>query len=82
MDFKTIKGINHYLYDNADEFKVFKPDSYIVGNWRKAQEGEWAFIDDNYVCQILKKGFIAGKPFVRTVCGTYFINSKKRKCLE
>ena len=81
MDFKTIKGVNHYLYDNNNEFKVFKPDSYVVGNWRKAQEGEWAFTDDNYICQILKKGFIAGKPFVRTVCGTYFIKSTKRKML-
>ena len=81
MDFKTIKGVNHYLYDSLQEFQVFNKDSYVIDNWRKAQEGEWAFTDDNYICQILKKGFIAGKPFVRTVCGTYFVNSKKRKML-
>ena len=81
MDLKTIKGINHYLYDSLQEFEVFNKDSYIIDNWRKAQEGEWAFTDDNYVCQILKKGFISGKPFVRTLCGTYFVNSTKRKML-
>tara|TARA_R100000742_G_C4253536_1_gene71624 strand:- start:79 stop:822 length:744 start_codon:yes stop_codon:yes gene_type:complete len=81
MDFKTIKGTNHYLYDSLQEFEVFNKGLYVVETWRKAQEGEWAFTDDNHICQILKKGFIAGKPFVRTVCGTYFVNSKKRNML-
>ncbi len=81
MDLKTIKGINHYLYENIQEFKAFQPDGYLVDSWRKAQEGEWALTDDGYVCQILKKGFISGKPFVRTLCGTYFVKSTKRKML-
>ena len=81
MDFKTIKGVNHYLYDNIQEFKAFRPDDYAVDDWRRAQEGEWALTDDKFACQILKKGFIAGKPFVRTVCGTYFTKAAKRKML-
>ena len=81
MDFKTIKGVNHYLYDNLNEFSAFNQGSYSIDDWREAQEGEWAKTDDGFICQILKKGFISGKPFVRTVCGTYFVNSKKRKML-
>ena len=81
MDLKTIKGNNHYLYDNINEFEVFNKDGHLSGDWRDAQEGDWAVTDDGFICQILKKGFIAGKPFVRTVCGTYFTKSTKRQML-
>ena len=81
MDFKTIKSVNHYLYDNLQEFEAFNKGMYVISDWRDAQDSEWAFTDDKYVCQILKRGFISGKPFVRTVCGTYFVNSPKRKML-
>ena len=81
MDFKTIKSVNHYLYDNLQEFEAFNKGMYVISDCRDAQDSEGAVTDDKYVCQILKRGFISGKPFVRTVWGTYFVNSPKRKML-
>ena len=54
MDFKKVKGINHYLYDSIQEFRLHHPNTPLNENWRKAKEGEWVVTDDQNVCQILK----------------------------
>ena len=54
MDFKVIKGINHYVYDDIKEFRAFKPDEPYIDNWRHANENDWVITDDGYFCQILK----------------------------
>ena len=55
MDFKEIKYIKHYLYDSVEEF-----NSVYLGimpvHWKIGKEGDWVLTDDNYVCQLLKKG--------------------------
>ena len=82
MDFKEIKHIKHYLFDDESEFKIYYPNESVKCNWRKGNTHDWVFTDDMYVCQILKRGVIyekvdqRSKDFVRTVCGT-FISQKK-----
>ncbi len=81
MDFKVIKGNNHYLYDNIKEFKAFKPDTPFIQDWRHGNENDWVTTDDGYICQILKKGNIGQKVFVRTVLGMFVIDNLKVKML-
>ena len=76
MDFKDIKDNRHYLYDNLEEFKALVPNIAVVKNWRESNEGDWVLTDDEFICQILKKSIISKKTCIRTLCGTYNIDSK------
>ena len=75
MELKDIKGINHHLYDNIDEFRAFNDGVAVNSDWRNAEEGEWVLTDDMHVVQILKKFNVGGKDCVRTLCGTFKIAS-------
>ena len=87
MDFKEIKGIKHYLYDSVKEFKAFRPDEEIKGNWRECHQSDCALTDDMHVCQILKRSPIfdevshKNKTLIRTVCGTYIVERYTMKML-
>ena len=81
MDFKKIKGKNNYLYDSLKEFHRHSSDIPVRKNWREGAEGEWVFTDDLYVCQILKSFKVGKNDCVRTVCGTFRLNNKKRRML-
>tara|TARA_R100000306_G_C4362619_1_gene136029 strand:+ start:190 stop:957 length:768 start_codon:yes stop_codon:yes gene_type:complete len=87
MDFKTIKGKENYIYDNIGEFKVFCPESKVVGSWREGNEGDWVSTDDDYILQILKKSKIAHpsyknpRTYVRTICGSYIVEQKSHLIL-
>ena len=87
MDFKKVKGVNHYLYDSIQEFRVHHPNAPLNENWRKAKEGEWVVTDDQNVCQILKcydlKINMSKKvtKCVRTVLGTFRIDNMNAKLL-
>tara|TARA_Y100001938_G_scaffold143872_1_gene217386 strand:+ start:2840 stop:3580 length:741 start_codon:yes stop_codon:yes gene_type:complete len=78
MDFMTIKGKEHYLYDNPEEFRAFHSDKPLRHYWRDGVEGEWVKTDDDYVCQILRIIKIGNKDCVRTVCGTFDIKNRNR----
>ena len=45
MDLITIKGINHYLYDNIDEFRAFGHKEDIVTDWRKVNQDDLILTD-------------------------------------
>ena len=82
MDIKRIKGVDHYLYDNFKEYKALTSRDRVRSSWRVANEGEWAYTDDGYICQILKKFKVKGigskdSMCVRTVCGTFAVDRKK-----
>ena len=85
MDFKEIKGIKHFLFDDIKEFKVHYPKYDVTHNWRDGKQDEWVFTDDEHVCQILKRGTIyekvdqRSKDYIRTVCGSYIIQKKCHK---
>ena len=87
MDFKSIKKVNHYLYDNLDEFKAFGNTEDVVSNWRDCNEGDWVYTDDGYICQILKKskvshpGYKTLRTMIRTVCGSFICEQKSHKIL-
>ena len=87
MDFKDIKGKQHYLYDSIVEFNALTEDIEVAGHWRKCYDNDWVVTDDGYVCQILKRFAVKdhyGKKSiecVRTVCGTFKIADKKRLML-
>ena len=90
MDYKEIKGVCHYIFENISEFKALGPARMIrnlevINNWRKAKEGDWVLTDDDCVVQIIKKFNMknnVGKKedFVRTICGTCKV-SKNSKML-
>ena len=87
MDLKTINKINHYLYDNLEEFKAFGHEQQVVASWRIGDEGDWVYTDDGYICQILKKskvshpGYKTKRTMVRTVCGSFICEQKSHKIL-
>lgn len=81
MDFKKIKGVKHYLYDSINEFYAHNENIVVRVNWRDGIEGEWVYTDDSYVCQLLKIFKVGKNECVRTVCGTFSRNNKKRKML-
>jgi len=79
MEYKEIKGIKHYLYESVDMFGKINSGIKIVDDWRDGNTGDWVKTDDDYVCQVLKRGTIyekvdqRSKDFIRTVCGTFII---------
>ena len=87
MDLKTIKSINHYIYDNLEEFKAFGHEESVIASWRNAKEGEWAYTDDGFICQILKRskvthpGYKSLRTMIRTVCGSFICEQKSHKIL-
>ena len=88
MDYKEIKGVCHYIFENISEFKALGParmlrNLKVIDDWRKANENDWVYTDDKHVVQIIKKfsmkNNVGNKDYyVRTLCGTYKIakNSK------
>ena len=87
MDYKKIKHKEYYMYDNLKEFKAFRPEEFVKGDWRDGDEGDWVFTDDGYVLEIIKKSKILHpsykKPrtYVRTVCGSYIVEQSSHRIL-
>jgi tRNA-binding EMAP/Myf-like protein len=86
MDYRKIKGVTHFVYDDIDEFKKQKK-GIKPKYWKDdPQEGDWVKSDDGGIVQILKKNNIshpsdrknwkAHKGYVRTVVGTFLLNDK------
>ena len=87
MDFKSIKGNPHYLFDSLEEYKAFGNEDDVKKSWRIGDEGDWVYTDDGYICQILKKssinhpGYKKPRTMVRTVCGSFIPEQKTHKIL-
>ena len=82
MDFKTIKGMNHYIYDSEQEFRLKYIDYGNVKPWRDGEEGDWVFTDDDCVVQVLKKAILKSHTnrkeyYIRTICGQRMIRDKR-----
>ena len=50
---REIKGVEHYVYEDIDEFRHYH-DIKAKDNWRTADEGDWVIADDGGVVQLLK----------------------------
>ena len=73
---RTIKGKKHYAYESKEEFRRVHPDTPLITDWKKAEEGDWCLADDGKVVQILKKGCFVDKRkrdnnYIRTVIGMF-----------
>ena len=89
MEKKSIKNKAHYVYDGLKEFLEHKPGINVVFDWRKANEGDWVYSDDNRIIQLLKvsksvkhpgdrKNYKYANGWVRTVVGS-FLNRQNIK---
>ena len=88
MDYRKIKGIKHFVYDNLDEFK--KEHKGLKAKYWKdnPEEGDWVIADDKGIIQVLKKNQIkhpsdrknwkAHNGYLRTVVGTFLINKTSK----
>jgi len=88
MDYRKIKGIKHFVYDNLDEFK--KEHKGLKAKYWKdnPEEGDWVIADDRGIIQVLKKNQIkhpsdrknwkAHNGYLRTVVGTFLINKTSK----
>ena len=76
---RTIKNIEHRVYADIAEFKKQEGHNKVNKDWRKANEGDWAFTDDGQVLCILKRTIIKSSqynkdtPYVRTLLGTRYV---------
>jgi len=86
---RVIKGIAHYVYEDIDEFREDYPNTVVHPNWRKANEGDWVYSNDDRIVQLLKvsnnvkhhsdrKNYKFAQGWVRTVVGS-FINRENVK---
>jgi len=88
LQYKTIRGKKHYVYESMDEYKMEVGDSIYVKYWKDAKEGDWVEADDGGVVQLLKVGGIThpndrknykhSKGWCRTIVGTFLINEKTK----
>ena len=89
MDFRKIKGVKHYVYDDLTEFQKHNPNTNVVFDWKKGEEGDWVLADDNGIAQLLKvsskiahpndrPNYTHSKGYVRTIVGTFLRNEKTK----
>ena len=85
MEYRKIKGVKHYVFDDVHDFNNFFTDEdnrpNISFKWQTANEGDWVLADDGGVIQLLKKSNIRHpndrrnykycENYVRTVVGTF-----------
>ena len=85
MDYRKIKGVSHYVFNDLQDFNNFFTDKgsrpNISFDWRNSNEGSWVLADDGGVVQLLKKSNIRHpndrrnykycENYVRTVVGTF-----------
>ena len=87
MEIKTIKGVEHRLYDSYAEFRAFQGSLTPKDNWREGDAGDWVYTDDHHIVQILKVFYISvpgtdkKRKCVRTICGSFVCKQKSAEIL-
>jgi hypothetical protein len=86
VDFRKIKGVKHFIFENVEEFELFFKDKglevpLLAPDWREAVEGDWVVADDGGVVQVLRQGpmthphdrknYKLSKGWCRTVVGSF-----------
>ena len=82
MEKRTIKGVDHYVYEDYQEFKENCPSEEVHDDWRTGNEGDWVYSDDDRIVQLLKvsknvnhpgdrKNYKYANGWVRTVVGSF-----------
>jgi len=76
---KTISGVDYHLYEDEAEFRKHHKKEELKGDWRKAQQGEWALSDDGQVFSVLRRAVMYSNQYhqdtdyLRTLLGTVFV---------
>lgn len=73
---KGIKGKEYVIYDNYDEFRLHEEGP--VKYWKEGAEGDWVRSDDGKICQVMKRGTMKKKPYIRCLMGTHLIKNEMR----
>ena len=79
---RTIKGVEHFVYEDIDEFRKEYPNTVVRPDWRDANEGDWVYSDDDRIVQLIKvsnsvqhhsdrKNYKFAKGWVRTIVGSF-----------
>ena len=82
MEKRTIKGVDHYVYEDYQEFKENCTSEEVHDDWRTGNEGDWIYSDDGRIVQLLKvsknvnhpgdrKNYKYANGWVRTVVGSF-----------
>lgn len=71
MKKRIIKNEEHIVYDNIDELRQVMPTQRIYKDWRNAPLLSWILTDDGQVCQILDKGALNNREYIRTAIGMH-----------
>jgi hypothetical protein len=71
MKKRTIKDKEHIVYENIDELRQVMPDIKIYEDWRNAPLWSWVLTDDGQVCQIIDKGTLNNREYIRTAIGMF-----------
>ena len=78
MKTRSIKKVEHILFENEDEFNKYMPKTPIVTDWRKGKEGDWVMSDDGQISQVLKRGELKNgrsgdvyNYYIRTIIGSF-----------
>ena len=82
MKSRTIKNVEHFLYDNVEEFRTHHSGIGLVEDWRHSNTNDWVLTDDGKVCKILHLGEMKNnkktRTFVRTVIGSFVCSDTAR----
>ena len=88
MKSQKIKGVEHFVYEDENEFRKHYPNTPLTSAWKTAEIGDWVKADDGGVCQVLRKRQIKhpsdsetrvwASHYIGTVVGT-FLTFKKAK---
>ena len=54
MEYRVIKKVRHYVYDDIEEFNQHNPNESVHKDWRTSNEGDWVYSDDGRIVQLLK----------------------------
>lgn len=71
MKTRIIKDEEHVVYKNINELRQVMPKQKIYEDWRNAPLLSWILTDDGQVCQILDKGALNNRKYIRTAIGMY-----------
>jgi len=87
MEYREIKRVKHYIYDDIKEFHKDHPGIIPIKDWKEGKETDWVYSDDNRIVQLLKvkedlkhpndrPNYTHSKGYVRTIVGTFLRNDK------
>lgn len=89
MESRKIKKVEHYVYEDVDEWSKCCPNEDLHEDWKKAKEGDWVKSDDGRIIQLLKvskkinhpsdrKNYKYAEGWVRTIVGTFLIHKNTK----